>query len=124
MPYFPFISFFLINFLECSCFAILCLFMLYSKVNQSYVYIYTFPFGLFPHSGHHSAFSRVPLLYINYLFYTYYGGCKGLDRTEQLNNKIDRHTIYSVYVSIPISQFLAVHAFVLYVYVSISALQI
>ena len=58
-----------------------------SKVDQACVYTYTFPFRLFPHAGHHSACSSVPLLYISHLFYTNYGGCKGLDRTEQLTNK-------------------------------------
>ena len=52
----------------------LCYFLLYSKVNQLYVYIYPL-FLRFPsHLGHHRALSRVPCtrqqVLISYLFYT------------------------------------------------------
>ena len=54
--------------------------VLVSTVQQNrsatYIYIYTLPFGLPSHSGHHSALSRVPCaiqyVLINYLFYTQY----------------------------------------------------
>ena len=38
----------------------LCYFLLYSKVNQPYMYLYPLCFGFPPHLGHHSAPSRVP----------------------------------------------------------------
>ena len=60
--------------LEQSCFTILCQFLLYSKVNQLYVYIYPLFFGFPSHLGHHTALSRVPCaiqsVLISYLFYT------------------------------------------------------
>ena len=46
--------------LEYSCFAMLRYFLLYSKVNQPYVYIYPLPFGFLFHSDHHNALTRVP----------------------------------------------------------------
>ena len=46
--------------LEHSCFTMLCYFLLYSKVNHLYVYIYSLFFGLPSHLGHHKALSRVP----------------------------------------------------------------
>ena len=42
------------NFLEYSCFTMLCQFLLYSKVNQLYVYIYPLIFGFPSHLDHHS----------------------------------------------------------------------
>ena len=60
--------------LECSCFTMLCQFLLYSKVNQFYVYIYPV-FLRFPSRlGHHRALSRVPRaieqVLMSYLLYT------------------------------------------------------
>ena len=57
----------------------LCWFLLYSKVNQLYVYIHPL-FFLFPsHLGHHRALSSVPCaiqqVLISYLFYTQYQQC-------------------------------------------------
>ena len=53
----------------------LCQFLLYSEVNQLYVYIYPLFFGFPSHLGHHRALSRVPRalqqVLISYLFYTY-----------------------------------------------------
>ena len=98
--------------LEYSCFTMLCQFLLNSKVNQLYVYIYPLFFGFLSHLGHHRALSRVPCaiqqVLISYLF------------------------IHSgVYMSVPISQFippppspLGIHTFVLYICVSISVLHI
>ena len=45
-------------FLEYSCFTI-SQFLLYSKVNQAYVYIYPLFLGFPSHLGHHRALSRV-----------------------------------------------------------------
>ena len=63
-------------------------FLLYSKVNQLYIYTYPLFFGFPCHLGHHRALSRVPCaiqqVLISYLFYT-----------QQC-----------VYTSIPISQFI------------------
>ena len=42
-----------------SCFTVLCWFLLYSKVNQPYVYTYPLFFGFLFHLGHHRALSRV-----------------------------------------------------------------
>ena len=57
----------------------LCQFLLYSKVNQLYVYIYPFTVGFPSHLGHHRALSRVPWaiqqVLISYLFYTQYQQC-------------------------------------------------
>ena len=65
--------------LEYSCFTMLCQFLLYSKVNQLYVYIYPPFFGFPSHLGHHRALSRVPCatqqVLISYLFYTQYQQC-------------------------------------------------
>ena len=74
--------------LEYSCFTMLCQFLLYNKVNQLYVYIYPLFFGFPSHLGHHRALSRVPCaiqfsLVINFI-----------------------HSINSVYMSIPFSQFI------------------
>ena len=66
--------FFLKKFLlEYSCFTTLCQYLLYSKVNQLYVYIHPLFFGFPSHLGHHRALSRVPCatqqVLISYLFY-------------------------------------------------------
>ena len=49
-------------------------FLLYSKVNQLYVFIHPLFFGFPSHLGHHRALSRVPWaiqqVLISYLFYT------------------------------------------------------
>ena len=73
-------SLFFFKFLfECSCFTMLYQFLLYSKVNQLYIYIYPLFFGFPSHLGHHRALSRVPCaiqqVLISYLFYTYYQQC-------------------------------------------------
>ena len=66
--------------LEYSCFTMLCQFLLYSKVNQLYVYVYPLFFGFPSHLGHHRALSRVPCaiqqVLISYLFYTQYQQCR------------------------------------------------
>ena len=38
----------------------MCYFLLYSKVNQLYVYIYPLFFKIPVHLGHHRALNRVP----------------------------------------------------------------
>ena len=38
----------------------LCYFLLYSKVNQLYIYIYSLFFSFPSHLGHHRALSSVP----------------------------------------------------------------
>jgi len=43
--------------MEYSCFTALGYYLLYSKVNQLYIYIYSFLFGLPSHVGHHRALS-------------------------------------------------------------------
>ena len=71
----PFLNKFL---LEYSCFKLSCQFLLqfllYSKVNQPYVYMRSLFFGFPSHLGHHRAPSRVPCatqqVLISYLFYT------------------------------------------------------
>ena len=71
----PFLNKFL---LEYSCFKLSCQFLLqfllYSKVNQPYVYMHSLFFGFPSHLGHHRAPSRVPCatqsVLISYLFYT------------------------------------------------------
>ena len=94
--------------LENSCFTMLCYFLWYSKVNQLYVYMYIYPlfFAFPPHLCHHRALSRILSMFS---LVTY------LERS-------------SVYMSIPISQFvlppifpLGVHTFVLCT--SVSALK-
>ena len=45
--------------LEYGCFTMLCKFLLYSKMNQLYIYIYPLFFGFPSHLSHHSALSRV-----------------------------------------------------------------
>ena len=46
--------------LEYGCFTILCYLLLYSKVNQLYVYICPLFFRFTSHLGHHRSLSRVP----------------------------------------------------------------
>ena len=62
-----------------SYFIMLCQFLLNSKVNLLYVYIYHLFLGFPSHLGHHSLLSRVPcavqLVLISYLFYTQYQPC-------------------------------------------------
>ena len=43
-----------------SCFTVLCQFLLYSNVNQLYVYIHPLSFRFFSHLGHLRAWSQVP----------------------------------------------------------------
>ena len=54
-------------------------FLLYSKMNQLYIYIYPLPFGSPSYSGYCSALSRVPCaiqyVLISYVFYTQYQQC-------------------------------------------------
>ena len=76
LPFF----FFLISIGVYSCFTVLCQFLLYSKVNQLYVYTYPLFFGFPSHLGHHRALlSGVPCaiqqVLISYLFYTQYQQC-------------------------------------------------
>ena len=98
--------------LRYSCFTMLCYFLLYSKVNQLYVYIYSLFFGFPFHLGHRRALSRVPCaiqqVLISYLLYT--------QQCIYVNPNLPVH---------PTSpSLLGVHAFVLYIFVSVSALQI
>ena len=111
-------------FLEYSCFAVLCQFLLYSKMNQPYIYTQPLPFGLPSRPGHHSALSRVLCARSSLTVLQ-------IDGTSISFVTCFIHSINSAYVSIPGSQFLSplpfplgVHTFVLYVCVSISALQI
>ena len=89
----------------------MCYFPLYSKVNNLYLDIEPLLFGFPSHLGHHRVLSRVPCaveqVLIAYLFYS------------------------RVCTSVPIFQFVppppspfSIHRFVLYIRVSISALQI
>ena len=108
---------FLINFYW-SIVALQCCASLYCTAKYIYIYIYLSPlfFGFPSHLGHHRALSRVfPELYSQFSLIIYF-----------------IHSISSVYMSIPISQFIppssfpplvSIHFF-LYVCVSISALQI
>jgi len=105
---------------------LLCSVVLVSNVQQSEsaIHIHLLPFGLPSHSGHQSALSRVLC-------------ARSLLTVSQIDGTCISfvicfiHSINSVYVSVPASQFLSplpfplgVHAFVLCVCVSISALQI
>ena len=97
--------------LECSCFTMLCQFLLYSKVNQLYVYMYLLFFVLPSHLDHHRALSRVPCATQQALTSYYF-------------------IQSSVYMSTPVSQFippplslLSIHMLILSVCFSISALQ-
>ena len=77
--------------------------LLYSKVNQLEVYIYSHFFGFPSHLGHHIALSRVPCALQYFALIIYF-----------------IHSINSVYKTVPIPQFLpptpfplGVHTFVL-----------
>ena len=92
----------------------LCWFLLYSKMNQLYVYIYPSFFGFPSHFSHHRALNRVPMLY---------------SRFSLVICLI--HGINSVYMSITISQLIPpptlsplVPICLFSISVSISALQI
>ena len=88
-------------------------FLLCSKVNQLYVYIYSLFFRFVSHLSHHRGQRRVPCARFSLVVYF-------------------MHSINSVYMSIPISQFipphppflLGIHTSVFSIYVTISALQI
>ena len=66
-------------FLECTCFTILCQFLLYKKENQLYIYICPLFFGFPSQLGHHRELSRAPQavqqVLICHLFYTQYQQC-------------------------------------------------
>ena len=74
--YFNFLNKFFSFLLEYSCFTILCQLLLYSKLNQLYLYIYPLFFGFPSHLSHYRALSRVPCaiqyVLISCLFYTWY----------------------------------------------------
>ena len=83
-------------------------------MSQLYVYIYLLLFGFPSHSGHQRALSRFPVLYSSFSCISYFA-----------------HGVKSVYVSpnLPIPPTtapfpLGIHTLVLYICVSISALQI
>ena len=61
--------------MEYTCFTTLCYFLLYSKVNQLYIYIYPFFFRFLSHLGHHRTLNTVSCaiqqIFISYLFYIY-----------------------------------------------------
>ena len=99
-----------------SCFTMLCWFLLYSKENQLHVDIYPLFFWIsFPfRSPQNTEQSSFLVLYRRFSLVIYF-----------------IHTIISLYTSIPTSQFTPLHLFplgirtsVLYVCVSLSALQI
>ena len=58
--YFYLLLVYLFILLEYGCFTMSCQFLLYSKVNQLYIYTYPLFFRLSSHLGHHRALSRVP----------------------------------------------------------------
>ena len=109
--------FFSINF-YCSTVALQCCYLLlHSKLNQPCIYVPSFPLRFPSHLGHQRALSRLPVLYSKFQTVVYF-----------------IHSINSVFMSIPVSQFLppysspppplGIHTFVLYLCVSVSALQI
>ena len=75
--------------LEYSCFIMLGQFLLYSKVNQLYIYIQPLIFVFASYLGQHRALSLVPVLYSRFSLVTYF-----------------LHSIDSIYMSVPISQFI------------------
>ena len=90
-------------------------FLLYSKMNQPYIYIYPLPSGLPSHSGHHSALSRIPCaiqyILISYLFYTQYQQC-----SDMLFFKIEVQLIYKVVLVSGVQQSDLVHIYI-YIYI-------
>ena len=85
--------------------------MLYSKVNQLYIYIYPLFFEFPSQLGHHRALCIVPCMIQRFSLFIYF-----------------IHSIKSLYRSIQIPPTplfpLGNHTFALYVYISISALKI
>ena len=71
-PGMTFFHFYFILLLEDSCFTLVCQFLLYSKVNQPYVYIYPFFFGFPSLLGHHRAQAEFPVLYNRFLLVIYF----------------------------------------------------
>ena len=129
MPYFPCISFFKINFWSVVFLQYcVCLCCTSRWISHMYTYIPSLlDFSPIQVTIVHSV--EFPCYILVIYFIHIMGVAKGWTGLSNWTTKT--HTIYSVYVSIPISQFLplhpfplAVHAFVLYIYVSISALQI
>ena len=60
-------------FIEVQLFTMLCQFLLYSKANQPYIYIYSASFFEFPsHLGHCRALSRVPCANSRFLLVIYF----------------------------------------------------
>ena len=97
-----------------SCFTMVCYFLLYSKVDQLYIYIYLLFLDFPSHLDHHRASSRFLVWYSRFSLVIYL-----------------THSSNSVSMSILISQLipsalchLGIHRFVLYICVSIYALQI
>ena len=99
--------------LEYSCFTMLCWFLLHSKLNQLYIYIYVLFFRFPSHLGHHRALSGVPCANSRFSLVIYV--IHSID-TVYINPNLPIHPT-------PPSQ-LGNHKFVLYICVSISALQI
>ena len=88
-------------------------FLLYSKMNQPYIYLRPLSLGLPSRSGHHSTLSRVPYatwqVLISYLIYRQYQQCIYVDPNLSI---------------LPTPPFpLVIHKFILYVCISFSALQ-
>ena len=83
----------------------------YSKVNQPYIYIFPFFLGFLSHLGHCRALSMFLVLYSRISLIIYF---------------INSHVLISIPIcqSTPSPLPLSIHTFVLYISVSISALQI
>ena len=96
--------------LEYNCFTMMCQLLLYSKVNQVYVYLYPLFFGFFP-------FRLLQSIEQNSLCYTV--------GSHQLS--VLYIVVYICYPILPIHSTHphtpSIHAYILYTYVSISALQ-
>ena len=58
--------------LEYGCFTMLCYFLLYSKANLLYVYIYPLSLGFLSHLGPHRELSRFPVLFSRFSLVTYF----------------------------------------------------
>ena len=105
------------NFLKCSCFTMLCWFLLCSRVNQLSLHMSVYPLGFLfsPHLAYHRAPGRVPWaaqwVLIRYLFYA------------QQRVVVYIHQSYS-FNSSPLPFPPVTHMSILYIWVSISALQI